>query len=91
MTFAELKRRLKVGVSVTLIDTNRPHKYLGLTRKIALAQTNAIKFDNESWLHWDKACRYRFPDDNTFMVDIGGNFNGDAQPFESYLLYRIEV
>jgi len=50
-SFAQLKRELKPGVSLKLIDTNLDnHKSLGIVRKIILQQTNAVKFEGGSWL-----------------------------------------
>lgn len=50
-TFAELKRELYEGRELKLIwaaDSN--HKKLGLTRAIKKQQTNAVMFEDGSWL-----------------------------------------
>lgn len=72
-TFAQLKRDLKVNVAVkTLANTIKPDKN-GQTRNIAIVQTNAIAFrDNThhsglSWLWWEKAGQYEY-EGNTFKV-----------------------
>lgn len=50
-SFAQLKRELKVGTKVTLIDTNMlNHKALGVEREVIKQQTNAVKFSGGSWL-----------------------------------------
>ena len=50
-SFAQLKRELKPGIELKLVDCNIPgHKMLGVARKIIVQQSNAIKFSDDSWL-----------------------------------------
>ena len=50
-TFAELKRELCEGRKLKLVwAADSGHKKLGLTRAIKTRQTNAIMFEDNSWL-----------------------------------------
>jgi hypothetical protein len=62
MSFAALKRRLRVGTSVTLIAHPRPYDALDVPREIVRVQSNAVAFESHLrgkppvWLYWpDKA------------------------------------
>jgi len=74
----QLKNYLQIGMSLTLIDTSmKDHKYLNQTRKIAIKQTNAIKFVGGSWLYFGKAKDYTFKDNQfTNTWDKGTAFSG---------------
>lgn len=61
---SELKKFLTVGKKLRIEYAN-PDLYArknlnGLTRAIIKKQSNAIQFENESWLYWEKASRYSF-------------------------------
>lgn len=57
---AQLKKYLNVGVKLR-IKYARPGGALDNTvRAIKKKQSNAIQFENESWLFWEKASRYSF-------------------------------
>lgn len=50
-SFAQLKRELKVGTKIMLIDTHlHNHKGLHIEREVVKQQTNAVKFNDGSWL-----------------------------------------
>lgn len=61
---AQLKKYLDVGVKLR-IKYAQPDQYArkttnGMVRAIKKKQSNAIQFENESWLFWEKASRYSF-------------------------------
>jgi len=71
-SFAQLKRELKPGVSLKLVDTNiNKHKSLGIVRKIVIQRTNAVKL-GDSWLGLgstgEKASEFTFQE-NGFTYD----------------------
>lgn len=58
-TLSELKK-LQVGQVLKLIDSfHKPHKFLNQERKIAKMQTNALMFENKSWLYFPKAPQFK--------------------------------
>ena len=63
---SQLKKALNVGVALKIEYANADafaRKNLnGLTRKIIKKQSNAIQFENGSWLYFEKASRYSFFD-----------------------------
>ena len=63
---SQLKKALNVGTALKIEYANADafaRKNLnGLTRKIIKKQSNAIQFENGSWLFWEKASRYSFFD-----------------------------
>jgi hypothetical protein len=92
MSFAELKRRLRVGVKLKLVrhDWARPGGKLnvGDVREIAQVQSNAIAFATPlsdsglSWLYWGKADQYRI-DECGFDVALNPN-----KGFEQIIRYE---
>lgn len=86
-SLAELKRMLKPGITLTLVNTSMPtHKYLGTARKIIKTQTNAVQFEGGSWLYHGKAGDYTFTE-NGFILDIS-NHERQAR-MTQYLEYSI--
>jgi hypothetical protein len=71
-TFADIKRRLNVGVSLTMVrhDWYPTNKLMNNPRKIITRQVNAIEFENGSWLHFPKANEVRIVSDNAFEVKL---------------------
>jgi hypothetical protein len=72
-TFADIKRKLSSGVSVTMIrHDNYPNGHLiGLDREIVRRQSNAVQFSGGSWLRLDKpAADYIPTSENTFLVRL---------------------
>lgn len=61
---SQLKNQLKVGDSLRIEYENanafQRATLNGTTRKIIKKQSNAIQFENGSWLFWQKASRYSF-------------------------------
>lgn len=56
---SELKK-LEEGQQLTLVNSyDKPHKNIGIKRKIIKKQTNAIKFEGGSWLYFPKASKFR--------------------------------
>jgi len=71
-SFAQLKRELKPGVALKLVDTDVPcHKLLGIVRKVDRQQTNAIMFVGGSWLYLSAAKDFTFQE-NGFTYDSNG-------------------
>ncbi len=74
-TFAELKRELHEGRKLKLVWTaDSNHKKLGLTRAVKTKQTNAIMFEDGSWLGLgstgETAKNYLFHEDGfTFLQE----------------------
>lgn len=75
-TLKVLKERAAKATHMTLIETNRPHKYLHVKRRVS--HTNTVGFGlipeeggNISYLGWPKASELTFyPDDpNKFRID----------------------
>lgn len=61
-TLADVKRRLQIGVTVTLIwaKEGMGHKNLGIARRVQKVQSNAVVFESPTspagcWLTWRKA------------------------------------
>lgn len=78
-TFADLKRRLTPGVTVTMTKfvvggVERPGPLVGLPRKVKLVQTNAIQFEphkegsDGSWLYWPKAKDVTIESADSFVI-----------------------
>lgn len=88
-TFAELKRELYEGRRLKLVWTaDSNHKKLGLIRAIAKKQTNAIKFEDGSWLGLgstgETAKNYLFHEDGfTFLQE-----NHRTKELEPLLRYQ---
>ncbi len=93
-SFAELKRTLKVGMTLTMTrnDWYPSNGLIGRRRKIAKVQGNGIAFrnggedgDDLSWFFWDghKAADFKFTEDG-FMVRM----NPDR---DEWMAYRIEA
>lgn len=63
---SQLKKALNVGTALKIEYANanafQRANLNGLTRKIIKKQSNAIQFENGSWLFWEKASRYSFFD-----------------------------
>jgi hypothetical protein len=81
MSLAELKRRLKVGVRVKIVERCGGQIANDL-RTVAKVQTNAVAFSlpggdgkkNLSWLWWHKGTKI-IDEPNGFKVDLpGGNY-----------------
>ena len=75
-------------------DDNNPcnnlhHKYINIERKVAKKQTNAIMFDNHSWLYWSKAENYTFSKYLYNNVDIILTIKEKDIPFMGYHLRPI--
>lgn len=72
-SLAELKRRLAVGVEVTMVahDWLPKGKLLNISRAIEIKQTNSIMFEGGSWLDFPKAkeCIF-YTDDNKFSIRL---------------------
>ncbi len=64
-TFADVKRALQVGVTVTMVrhDWYPNNKLMGVPRKVILKQANAVQFEGGSWLHFPKASEVVAEDD----------------------------
>ena len=79
-TFADIKRKLKLGESLTMIrhDWYPAGKLLNVERKIIKRQSNGIQFEGGSWLFFDgKASDYIGTNENTFLVKLDDdNFMG---------------
>ena len=58
---SQLKRYLTVGVKLR-IEYAKPDQFArGITNgTIKKVQSNAIQFENDSWLYWEKSSRYEF-------------------------------
>jgi hypothetical protein len=71
-TFADIKRKLTLGASLTMLR----HDYgkcsvIGVPRKIIKRQTNALQFENGSWLYLDKPAKDYIPTSkSTFLVRL---------------------
>ncbi len=85
-TFADLKRRLVVGVTVTMTrhDWFPNGKLLGVPRKIAIQQTNAVAFESiedpkkqPSWLYFKKASEFRIDGPDSFSVRLDPDSSKD--------------
>jgi hypothetical protein len=78
-TLAQLKRELKEGVTVTIIDNkfwnNKNHPAFNKPRSIIKVQTNSLKYSDNSWMDFGKAKDYQF-NGNTFtwLLDNEGHF-----------------
>lgn len=79
-TFADIKRKLVEGNSVTMIrhDWYPEGKIMGVERKVIARQTNAVQFEGGSWLRLDKKAGDYIPtSESTFLVRLeGDNFMG---------------
>jgi hypothetical protein len=74
-SFAELKRRLRPGVTITMVRRDYPPlkgigiDATGIPRKVVVAQSNAVAFESvrgdgkPSWLYWPKASEVELLDD----------------------------
>ena len=72
-TFADIKRKLITGVSVTMIrhDHYPNCGLIGLERKVIKRQSNAVQFEGGSWLRLDKpAADYIPTSENTFLARL---------------------
>jgi len=86
-TFADIKRRLTVGTTVTMIrhDWQKvPGGILGKPRKILTANTVGVEFEGGSWMHFTNAKRMVPTGDNTFKVIL------NPEKPEQIMEYRIE-
>lgn len=56
-TFADVKRALQVGVTVTMVrhDWYPNGKLMNVPRKVIKVQSNGVQFEGGSWLHFPKA------------------------------------
>jgi hypothetical protein len=82
-TFADIKRKLVIGNSITMIrhDWIPNGKLIGLKREIIKKQSNAVQFQGGSWLYLDKpASEYIPTSENTFLVKL------DQDQFMEYLI-----
>jgi len=66
-TLADLKRHIKAGTELTLIESTKPHKYLNVRRVITRAQSNSYAMKPvedqsaaECWGDYHKAAQYKF-------------------------------
>ena len=72
-TFADIKRKLTNGASVTMIrhDHYPNGGLIGLERKVIKRQSNAVQFEGGSWLRLDKpAADYIPTSENTFLARL---------------------
>jgi hypothetical protein len=71
-TFADIKRKLIEGNSITMLRHDYGHcDLIGLDRKVIKRQTNAVQFEGGSWLRLDKpASNYIPTSENTFLVRL---------------------
>jgi len=82
-TFSDIKRKLIVGNSITMIrhDWLPNGKLIGLKREIVKRQSNAVQFQCGSWLYLDKpSSEYIATGENTFLVKL------DNDQFMEYLI-----
>ena len=85
--FADIKRALCEGVTVTMIkhDWYPASEMIGKQRKIVKRQSNAIQFEGGSWLFFDKpASHFKANSANEFSVLLNPN---DNEP--KYMAYLI--
>lgn len=79
-TVAELKRRIKPDVYLTLTACDFPHKFMGTKRPIH--SVNSVGFSlwvegqdtgaaAPSYMDWPKASEFKSESDNTFKIDTG--------------------
>jgi hypothetical protein len=68
-TFADVKRAMQVGVTVTMTkhDWYPNGTLIGVPRKVQKVQSNAVQFEGGSWLHWPRASDV-VPTDKGFTV-----------------------
>ena len=79
-SFAELKRKLKVGDKLRLARHDWAGRKLqvGDVREISRVQSNGIALrtgESESWLYWGKAADYRFDATGFEVALIPGSFS----------------
>ena len=72
-------------------DKNMPHKFLNINRNVEHMQSNAIRFEEGSWLYWPKASavtltKYLYND-----TDIVMTIREKDCPVLSYHLRKIPV
>tara|TARA_R100001086_G_scaffold127845_1_gene66172 strand:- start:2205 stop:2477 length:273 start_codon:yes stop_codon:yes gene_type:complete len=72
-TFSDVKRKLTKGTELKCVRNDHTDKYLNVTRKIDVVQTNAICFEGGSWLYFPKAKYVEILGDNAFSF-VGGDF-----------------
>ena len=56
---SQLKKALTVGTKLKIKYATPVPKLDGTTRAIKKVQSNAIQFENDSWLFWEKAKQIR--------------------------------
>lgn len=86
-TFADLKRKLVVGVTVTMTHhwwEQGRSPLVGIPRKITIKQTNALQFEGGSWLFWPKATQINIINDKEFSVQL------DPENPKAIMSYRVE-
>lgn len=77
-SLADLRRAIKVGTTVTLVASNKSHKYLNVPRKVVLVNTVGFALlpdttdtgASPSYLSWPKARELRFAHDDEFTVTL---------------------
>lgn len=76
-TFADIKKALNVGVTVTMVshDWFPGSKIIGVKRKIIKRQSNGIQFDGGYWLMYDvrKASDFIPLSESEFQVRLNGD------------------
>jgi hypothetical protein len=84
-TFADIKRKLVEGNSITMIrhDWYPNNDKIGLERKVIKKQSNAVQFEGGSWLYLDKPAKDYIPtSENTFLARLVD---------DKFIEYRINV
>lgn len=74
-TFADIKRKLVEGNSITMIrhDWYPNGPIMNVERKVIKRQSNAVQFEGGSWLRLDKkAADYIPTGENSFLVRLEG-------------------
>lgn len=59
---SQLKKAIKIGTKLKVVYNDSACKLNGSVRAIDKVQSNAIRFENGSWLYWEKSSRYEFFD-----------------------------
>jgi len=90
-SFSQLKKDLKVGVTVRTIRNNCKPEMTGEIRTISKVQTNAIAFKRsdgkDSWLWWGKANNYEYENNNIKVYDEPSKYND----FKRTLVFEYEI
>jgi len=86
-TFADIKRKLVEGATITMVrhDWYPDGKHIGVKRKVIKRKTNAVQFEGGSWLYLDRPAKEFKPlSHNTFSVQLG------MPEDNKFMVYEIE-